>query len=139
MARPVRQRPEPQPEGPAWMYDPLRNGARRWDPTELARLARFQWPQRPELAELLAQCEWVWPRNDLYAYLCPPVVRERHWSFVGSLFLRNTPIGDLLFDVIEDHRNPGQWAFGGVEYWVRLKDTVEYVDRPDLLVQQYGQ
>ena len=121
------------------MYDPLQNGAQRWDPTELSRLARFQWTQHPQLAELLAQCTWVWPKNDLVARLCPPVVWERHWCFVGNIILYGTPIGDLVFDVIEDHRNPGQWAFGAVEYLTRARESTEYVGRPDLLLMEYGQ
>lgn len=112
----------------SWYQRTVDHAGAPFDPAVLADLARAQHPSLPHLAQALARCTAIWPRDALYSYFLSYQHRKRHWHFLFSFPLHHPVLGDLIVDAVRDPRQPERMAIGGVEYLSRAMGRLPGVD-----------
>jgi hypothetical protein len=88
-----------------------------YDPLWLVPLAQAQHADKPWLAAALATCTMCQRESDAYIYFVDATNANQpgaEWQFEENLWLVDTEQGDLVLDILRDHR------VGGVEFYDRL-------------------
>jgi len=88
-----------------------------YDPSWLVELAREQEPEHPWLPEALAVCTRCRWRSPAYVYFVDgsnPNQPGSSWQFVTNLILEHPTEGELVLDILTEHR------VGGVEFLSRI-------------------
>lgn len=89
----------------------------RYDPTWLVEIARQQVPDLPWLSAALASCTTCLRASDAYIYFVEalnPNEPGSEWQFETNVILEHETEGDLVLDILKDHR------VGGVEFLAKL-------------------
>lgn len=90
-----------------------------YNPGWLVALAADQHPDKPWLAEALANCTELVRRTKYYLYFIDPTNANRPgalWQFETNLWLKDAVEGTIVVDVLKDGR------VGGIEFYDRLFD-----------------
>ena len=88
-----------------------------YDPTWLVELAKAQLPEEPWLPAALAACTMARQESAAYIHFVKPADPDEpgsEWQAQQDLMLQHPTEGDLVLDILEDHR------VGGVEFLSKL-------------------
>ncbi len=88
-----------------------------YDPRWLVELAKKTHPDKPRVAEALAQCTKCARENEKYIYFVIPARPNEpgaEWQFKENIILEHPTEGDIVLDVLRDGR------VGGAEFLSKL-------------------
>lgn len=93
-----------------------------YDPTWLVQLAEEQAPERPWLSIALSKCtkgRWDSPAYVRFVEARNANQPESEWQFEENIILEHPEHGDLVLDILKEHR------VGGMEFLSRVLGSAE--------------